>query len=268
MLVIHFSGWFECRLPTDPDPCDEPRGVTGFTRALPGEPPLDRIIRFQPEPGRPRRVLAPTPTGVFVDRVLVDGTTIAALSKAPVELLPFKLVSPVFEGRNGLVFDDDQEPIVPFCIRIADKGIVIQRDHLDDATGEPVFTSPLTSNPQDDDLLFIAIGHAEPDQFISERKTLLAEATKKAAVGSIDRLALKIRYADLVGNEGLIKMFLAYSTQYRLSLSHRSAVIDDPTGALKCRPDTSPWICDFKLGAFDPDTLCGFARGTLTIPLR
>lgn len=48
MIMMKFSGWFQCRLATDPDPSDEPRGVSGYMKALPGEPDLDRIIRFQP----------------------------------------------------------------------------------------------------------------------------------------------------------------------------------------------------------------------------
>src|SRR5512133_460655 len=53
MLSLHFAGWFQCRLATDPDPADEPRGVSGFTFAYPGEPDLDRVIRFaRPEAQR------------------------------------------------------------------------------------------------------------------------------------------------------------------------------------------------------------------------
>ena len=50
MLRLRFGGWFQCRLATDPDPADEPRGVSGSIKALPGEPDLDRIIRLQPPP--------------------------------------------------------------------------------------------------------------------------------------------------------------------------------------------------------------------------
>src|SRR6185503_3047945 len=47
-IELAFAGFFECRLATDPDPFDELRGTSGWTFALPGEPNLDRIIRFQP----------------------------------------------------------------------------------------------------------------------------------------------------------------------------------------------------------------------------
>ena len=47
-LWIKFEGWFQCRLATDPDPADEPRGVDGYIHAIPSERDLDRIIRLQP----------------------------------------------------------------------------------------------------------------------------------------------------------------------------------------------------------------------------
>ena len=47
-IWLKFNGWFQCRLATDPDPTDEPRGVSGYVRAVAGEPDLDRILRLQP----------------------------------------------------------------------------------------------------------------------------------------------------------------------------------------------------------------------------
>jgi hypothetical protein len=52
MLSVAFAGWAQCRLPTDPDPYDELRGVSGYMQAYAGEPDLDRIIRFQDPPFR------------------------------------------------------------------------------------------------------------------------------------------------------------------------------------------------------------------------
>ena len=46
MLDIQFEGYFQCRFATDPDPSDERRGVSGPTFAAPGEPDLERTIRF------------------------------------------------------------------------------------------------------------------------------------------------------------------------------------------------------------------------------
>ena len=43
-LDVHFEGYFLCRLTTDPDPTDEPRGVSGYTLALAGETNLDNCV--------------------------------------------------------------------------------------------------------------------------------------------------------------------------------------------------------------------------------
>ena len=45
LVVCSFTGWVQVRLATNPDPTDEPRGVSGYTFALPGEPDLDRVLR-------------------------------------------------------------------------------------------------------------------------------------------------------------------------------------------------------------------------------
>ena len=50
-LVLEFEGWCSLRLPTDPDPSDEPRGISGYTFAFAGEPDLDRILNLQPRAG-------------------------------------------------------------------------------------------------------------------------------------------------------------------------------------------------------------------------
>lgn len=63
--TLFFKGWAQCRLATDPDPDYEPRGVSGYTFALPGEPDLDQIINFQDQKGVFNRSFAPK-VGVYV----------------------------------------------------------------------------------------------------------------------------------------------------------------------------------------------------------
>ena len=46
-LKIHFEGYWQCRQATDPDPTDDPRGVSGYTYAFGDESNLDLIIRLQ-----------------------------------------------------------------------------------------------------------------------------------------------------------------------------------------------------------------------------
>src|SRR3954452_6739907 len=122
MLQIGFRGWFQCRLATDPDPFDEPRGVSGYVHAYVDEPNLDRIIRFQtPAFVRP---LSPE-VSVCVDKVLLNGAPQAgtALAGAKVSLLG----SPVFEGRNGVVSEGGFEPVFPFDLSIEGDGASLRR---------------------------------------------------------------------------------------------------------------------------------------------
>ena len=47
MIKLTFSGWFECRIATDPDPTDEPRGVSGWTAAVAGEPVRPSLVQSE-----------------------------------------------------------------------------------------------------------------------------------------------------------------------------------------------------------------------------
>jgi hypothetical protein len=46
-LTINFEGYWQCRQATDPDPSEDPRGVSGYTYAIGDESDLDLIIRLQ-----------------------------------------------------------------------------------------------------------------------------------------------------------------------------------------------------------------------------
>src|SRR3712207_6795158 len=128
MLTLNFEGWFQCRLATDPDPSDEPRGVSGWTFALAGEEDLDRVIRLQ-GPVSPRS--HGPEVGVSVRTVSVDERRVAEhpLVGARVELLD----EPKFEGRNGIVAEDAAECIHPFHLRVRCGDVTLRRQDLLDA---------------------------------------------------------------------------------------------------------------------------------------
>src|SRR4051812_18777626 len=100
MLTLDFEGWFQCRLATDPDLYDHPRGLEGSTYAVGSEPNLDRIIRPQ-APVAPRSY-GPT-VGITVRAVTVDGDPVSGhpMIKAAIDLLD----GSKFEGRNGDLAD-------------------------------------------------------------------------------------------------------------------------------------------------------------------
>ena len=58
-----FEGYFMCRLATDPDPNNEPRGRSGYTMALTTEDPLDQVIRLQPDDYVRRNLRRPAEIG-------------------------------------------------------------------------------------------------------------------------------------------------------------------------------------------------------------
>ena len=126
MLTLNFEGWFQCRLATDPDPSDEPRGVSGWTFAVAGEEDLARVIRLQ-EPVSPRS--HGPEVGVVVRTVTVDERHIPdhPLVGGQVELLD----EPKFEGRNGIVAEDAAEATDPFHLRIAGGVTLRRKDILD-----------------------------------------------------------------------------------------------------------------------------------------
>jgi len=132
MVTLIFQGWFQCRLATDPDPTDEPRGISGYMKCLPGEPDFDRIIRLHD----PKVIRSHTPTvGVFITKV-VDGNK----EKTDNPLLGSKFNfegNPKYFGFNGVVADAGGEPIVPFIVSVSNEKFRIQRALLDEAPKFP-----------------------------------------------------------------------------------------------------------------------------------
>jgi hypothetical protein len=263
MLVLKFEGWFQCRLSTDPDPADEPRGVSGFTFALPGEPDLDRIIRFQP-PGTVQRSHCPD-IGVYVTDVYENGTKSGnhPLARAQVDLLE----EPKFLGENGII-SQVEEPIVPFHIRVSGGGLLLSRPHADvesfpfhgnlfgkkatycpgevgEATGtwdtQAVWTARMEQLQRDHD----AEGPENPE--------------KKAA------LQMRIKMFRNPNSMFSMRKFFRGKVPYFIPLGG-TPKIEDPNGVLATINPAQPWSVDLWMGGWDTDALSGFVRGFLTIP--
>ncbi len=228
VLSLHFEGWLECRLATDPDPTDEPRGVSGWTFALAGEPDLDRIIRLQPEHAV-NRVLR-SPVGVRMHAVSIAGERVPdhPLRDAPMELLD----DPVFDGRNGIVAEDALEPIVPFHIRISHNGITLRREHKD-RNGIFIAAPPVDPiDPPVDPLLEAGIG--VPATFRARRKADL-ERSLESTTDETQRVALHKRIADFTrpGVAGIAQNIIPFAPHYRIVMTNgRRAQVDDSEQAL------------------------------------
>lgn len=275
MLELTFQGWVQIRLATDPDPSDEPRGVSGWTYAVAGEPDLDRVIRLQ-DPVAPR---TPGPTvGVSVVRVVVDGNEQPnhGFAGALVDLLD----EPKFEGRNGVVSEDQLEFVHPFDLRVSGAGVSLRRrDQLavDAGGGETPLhqvapsawrrRQPVGGQPPATVLAAIAV--TNPAGFWQQRRTDVAAALSdaRAAGDEVAVVALGKRHDELnLAEPGIRQALLGASLSYRFEING-PAEVDDPGAVLGTAVDRDQdWPIQFWIGGWDTDALCAYLRGTLTVP--
>jgi hypothetical protein len=263
VIELRFSGWFQCRLATDPDPYDETRGVTGYVHAYVGEPDLDRIVSFQPPTFA--RSLGPR-LGVAVDQVHRDGLPQIdhPLLGAGVDLLG----SPKFEGRNGVVAGDGLEPVYPFELEIAKEDFRLVRSI---APTDPDFPYPeyLAGGVEGaPDEIREATGIPSLIPLWRQRQASLQVSVdslpEPQQTGTRERLAFLDAQLNAPGG-GSARFFLA-RLRYDYPLASPVS-LTDPQGWLPEARDNSgdAWPVRFWLGGWDADVLCGFARGTVSI---
>jgi hypothetical protein len=268
-LEIDYEGWFQCRLATDPDPFAEPRGRHGWTFAFHSEPDLDRFIRLQ-NPVAPR-VEGPT-VGVHVNAVRLNGAVVAAtpLLGAQVELID----GAVFAGENGRIAPSAQEPINPWHIRIDTAGgLVLSRhdplnlnDPADVARRQPVYIGG------DDPEVRAATSVTDYAAYRRDRRDALR--TRRENSGNPDeRQLLQERITELEQGldspDGDIRFrILGFRVDWEHDLTG-AAVVNDPGNELPSTPQAGmAWHIRHWMGGWDADALCGYTRGTLTIPVH
>jgi hypothetical protein len=263
VIELRFSGWFQCRLATDPDPYDETRGVTGYVHAYVGEPDLDRIVSFQPPAFA--RPLGP-PLGVTVDRVHRDGLPVSdhPLLGARVDLLG----SPKFEGRNGVVADDGLEPVYPFELEIAKDDFRLVRSIApsDPAYPYPEYFAGGVEGAPDEIREATGISSLVPvwRQRQASLQASVDSLPEPQQTGTRERLAFLDDQLNAPGG-GTARFFLARLRYDYLLASQVS--LTDPEGWLPEAGNNSEgdWPVRFWLGGWDADVLCGYARGTVSI---
>jgi hypothetical protein len=258
MWNVHFNGYFQCRLATDPDDFEDPRGQAGWTFAFDGEPDLDRVIRFH-DPVGPRS-FAP-PIGVTV--VDVNGARGHALAGARVTLLE----NPKFEGRNGLVAPAGREPIAPLVVEVRKDGFVLMRRD-DYVVTNPVDRRPhmgqgvaeLTAAEAD------ALGVSDAAAFRNGRLDKL-ETALQTEPDPIKRTNLLARIDQLrnFSSAGDIQNFsLGFKVPYSHQLRHAGS-LSDPAGLLPGVNFAVPWEMTYWMGAWDADALQAFVDGRIMI---
>lgn len=275
-LVISFAGWCLMRLPTDPDPSDEPRGVSGYTFAFAGEPDLDRVLRLQPPANFTPRSHTP-PLGVLVTEASrTDGTAVPALQGATVDLLG----DPMLENRNWTLTLPGYEPIVPFNLQIACEALTIRRDApLNPADPEqPVWeASPAALAAQgahgmeyEPQTIGNATGIWDSLQVVTERLAALEEERASepdpVRATALDGRIAELEYAVAHATDRRV-MARYFVERFGFPVTGTTTVTGDQPTVLGGTIDpTTPWSISFWMGAWDPDLLCMYMQGALEIP--
>jgi hypothetical protein len=284
LFIIEFHGWAMVRLPTDPDPMDEPRGVSGYTFAFGNEPDLDRVVRLQPDPHFPPRSHAP-PIGVSVyDAFISDGpvrTSVPSLMGAPLALLG----NPMFENRNWTLTLPGFEPIHPFTLQISGQDVAIRRDAPFDVDHPD---APIYELPKDSLIAHGGRGIEWEPETVGRATGIwdgLAIVTERynALKGELEELCKHggdpAREAILRGRIDQLKQGVDNPNDRRVTMRFmverfgfpmlgQAAVSGDQQSAFGGKLDTkSPWQISFWFGGWDPDVLCCFMEGSLVVPL-
>jgi hypothetical protein len=263
MIDLVFAGWFQCRLATDPDPYDEPRGVSGYVHAYAGEPDLDRILRFQAPSFA--RTYGPD-VSVRVVEVWRDGRRDDAhpLVGAVVDLLD----EPKFEGRNGAVADDGFEPVWPFSLRVTRGTCTLARRVVPVDPEYPV--EGLFGGGVEGGLAEIreATGIGDLAGVWRERVSRLRQDVETAAEPERTAIQERLEFLEenLASPGGGASRFFGARIKYDYELTS-TTVVQDPDGWLDSSvDDVRSWPVQFWLGGWDADVLCGFCRGQLRLP--
>jgi hypothetical protein len=279
VLELDFEGWWQCRFATDPDPTDDPRGVSGPTFTVAGEPPLDRIIRFQ-HPVSPR-FPHEHDVGVSVRAARVGGEPAPdhPLIGAAVELCG----GAQFHQRNLVLVEQAFQVIVdPFDLRIARDGLELRRAALwdvthPDLTFEDVFLEPTVVAPRLNQIetRSAIVAEATGVMDYGEAREQRARDLEEILKGTSDptaRAALRKRVLVLASDRELTGMqlaatqFLGMRASWAFELNGAPRVAD-PDGQLGGLVGTSQfWSVSLWFGGYDVDALCGYTRGTLSAP--
>lgn len=282
-LVLQFRGAVVIRIPTDPDPTDEPRGISGYTFAFGDEPDLDRILQMQPRPDLRVRSHAP-PIGVTVhsaQRLDQSGARpVPALVGARVELLD----EPRFENRNWTLTLPGHEPVVPFKLRVSKDRFTVQREDLLDpkAPGQPFWMASdenlarrgARGMEYEPETVGNATGIWDSLAVAVDRRTkLAADLARLSAKDSAEAAIVRARIAQLdfaIANPSDRRLRARWFVErfaFDMNGPDASVMTDAVTAGGDIDPIT-PWPVSFWLGGWDPDLLCAYMQGSLTLPYR
>ena len=300
MLKLLFEGYYQMRMATDPDPPDDPRGLSGYTFALPGEPDFDRKLHFQPdEKGAYQRIYglpgAPGPRiGVQVVDAMENGAQRPDLKGARVRFVDAEVVE-----RNGVIVRNDMFVIDPLRVRIEQAGagspLLDRVDYLSgdpnqpnlpiiDATKAQIERRQLqggftdgswkvalaTGLPSPDDAALVANRRERQRHLIALRDTIDRQRQPGEYQGLTTRIAqldILKEWWDLTAPPGAVPLDRR-ARQLALLADGWNIDINGPVLANAVGADEKKlWNLSFWMGGWDGDALCGFIQGELNVPL-
>lgn len=297
-LYLAFEGYFQMRMATDPDPPDEPRGLSGYTFALAGEPDLDGLLHLQPdEEGVCERRFGVKPqatdprVGVTVRQAKRFDEKTLVYKEAPewigarVSFVKAQLVE-----RNGIIIRNDLFAIDPLRVQVRKKrgALVLDREDFLDPDNPELPISQATSamltrrQPQGltDNSVEVAKATGLPDASDATcianrqiRQRNLEELLKRTR-NPVERAALETRISQL----NILQQWWNLSEKgmpidrraHQLTLQGYGWSIDinGPVHANKIGADeNTTWTLSFWMGGWDGDALCAYISGYLSIPL-
>jgi hypothetical protein len=297
-LYLAFEGYFQMRMATDPDPPDEPRGLSGYTFALAGEPDLDGLLHLQPdEEGVCERRFGVKPQATD-PRV---GVTVRQAKRFDAKTLVYKeapewigarvsFVKAQLVERNGIIIRNDLFAIDPLRVQVRKKrgALVLDREDFLDPDNPELPISQATSamltrrQPQGltDNSVEVAKATGLPDASdatciqnrIIRQKNL--EELLKRTRNPVERAALETRISQL----NILQQWWNLSEKgtpidrraHQLTLQGYGWSIDinGPVHANKIGADeNTTWPLSFWMGGWDGDALCAYISGYLSIPL-
>ena len=283
--ILAFSGWAQCRMATDPDPTNDPRGVSGYSFAVPGEPDFDRILYFQNRKGVVHRSFGPKvgvhvksgfeyhTTGSGGEERFVSKTEINSkhpLFHAEVDLLK----NPVFDSRNGTVIFNGFGVVNPFILSILGKNKMsiqrrfyadpdnpqndLQKYSIDTLTPYAMGTAIMNS-PNMIQLADVLQRSAFRNERLDNLKKELAKTENPTQIA-----ALKKRITELEINDPNNRRTNQIGTKVLLNypLNSKNALYNGK----KIKPKED-WQLEIWMGGWDTDSLCFWVEGNVQIAI-
>ena len=241
---------------------------------------FDRVIRFQ-DPVTPRWPFDET-IGVTVQAVTIAGVDHreSALIGRPVDLLG----GPQFTQRNLVLVDQPFQVLIdPFDLQVGTpESVLLRRAALWDVTRpdltiEDVFLDESLITPRMNTVAIQSAEVAEATGILDypgyRRERLAALVQRRRTVTDpVEQAALERRItaldddAILTGVRLASEQFLGMQVGYDFALTGTPEVVDDADVLGGTVGTSQTWGLTMWWGGYDVDTLCGYVRGTLTVP--